>query len=377
MEVGTSTSAEARKGHKWWTRDVVARGLFLFLVVPVHVLVILAYLWGVGPLSCACGGSGGSGGSGGGGGQPIVLSPSSLAQPAHIRSAPLSAEASTSAFTSDTSNSESTEENAVRCFSSVRSCFLWPDGSLQSHCPPSAPPSTPTPSSRRLSNSGTSDVSSSDASDTSDTIETITTSHTPPRRLADTEHPAYGQHLLLDLYAADAALLNDKDALLAAMTQVVQTLGMTVLGAVNAQLQPQGVSVTIALAESHFTAHTYPEVRSVFVDLFTCGETELLPHLPLIASAFGASLADTAHAKWSFVRRGVRKLEGVSDLDFELVQMHSEKRIVYSGDTAFQHVDIVDIRGDEYWGFQTNKEEGIGEWSRSLFMGTYCTPIYT
>ena len=34
-----------------------------------------------------------------------------------------------------------------------------------------------------------------------------------------------------------------------------------------------GFTIAYLLSESHCSVHTYPEVNSLFVDLFTCGET--------------------------------------------------------------------------------------------------------
>ena len=180
-----------------------------------------------------------------------------------------------------------------------------------------------------------------------------------------TAHYAHGQHLLLDLYQLDPALLNDKDALLVSMTRVVHALGMTVMGAVAERLQPQGVTIAIALKESHFAVHTYPEFRTAFVDLFTCGETQLLQHLDVLAAAFGANVRESEHTKWAFQKRGIH-LHQVTDADFELSFLQSEKRLVHTAHTGFQKIDIWDFRNDDYWGAQSTPQDLV---ARAIDLG--------
>jgi S-adenosylmethionine/arginine decarboxylase-like enzyme len=78
---------------------------------------------------------------------------------------------------------------------------------------------------------------------------------------------------------------------------------MTVIGVPTATTRsPQGVSITIALQESHFTVHTWPEHGVAIVDIFNCGSIELKKHLNLIAETFGTDIKDTDSAKWSLIR---------------------------------------------------------------------------
>ena len=49
--------------------------------------------------------------------------------------------------------------------------------------------------------------------------------------------------------------------------------GATLCEVMSHRFAPQGVTVLAMLAESHASVHTYPELGTVFVDVFTCGET--------------------------------------------------------------------------------------------------------
>ena len=80
---------------------------------------------------------------------------------------------------------------------------------------------------------------------------------------------------------------------------------MSVLGSTASNLKPQGVSIVVALKESHFSIHTWPEHGAAIIDLFTCGDTQLKHHLSLIAGTFKSDLADSVNVKWSLIRRGI------------------------------------------------------------------------
>ena len=47
--------------------------------------------------------------------------------------------------------------------------------------------------------------------------------------------------------------------------------GVKVLNTYSHQFDPYGVSVTLSLAESHLSCHTWPEKNCVAFDIFTCG----------------------------------------------------------------------------------------------------------
>jgi S-adenosylmethionine decarboxylase len=98
-----------------------------------------------------------------------------------------------------------------------------------------------------------------------------------------------GQHVLAELEGVSAELLDDEQFLRHALGEALTQADATVLEVVSKQFDPQGVTVLALLSESHASIHTYPEVGSVFVDVFTCG-TRAKPALAvqLLADALGA-----------------------------------------------------------------------------------------
>lgn len=67
-------------------------------------------------------------------------------------------------------------------------------------------------------------------------------------------------------------VLRTIDELVPLMETVVKELGLNEVSRAFHQFEPQGVTGVIVLAESHFSAHTYPENDSVYVDLFCCSK---------------------------------------------------------------------------------------------------------
>ena len=56
----------------------------------------------------------------------------------------------------------------------------------------------------------------------------------------------------------------------AACTDAVRGSGLTVVGDSFHQFEPQGVTGTVLLAESHLAIHTWPEYGFVTVDVYVC-----------------------------------------------------------------------------------------------------------
>ncbi len=81
-----------------------------------------------------------------------------------------------------------------------------------------------------------------------------------------------GNHILLSLYGSAFYLLDDLDGIRAAFEKAVEACGATVLNRFSHKFDPQGVTIVYALAESHISAHTFPENGSVAIDVYTCGD---------------------------------------------------------------------------------------------------------
>ena len=84
--------------------------------------------------------------------------------------------------------------------------------------------------------------------------------------------PFCGQHLVASYSGCDESVLIDLPGIVQALHAAIAAAGATVLDQ-SQHIFPNGaVTVVMLLAESHASIHTYPEHRSCFVDLFTCGE---------------------------------------------------------------------------------------------------------
>ena len=80
-----------------------------------------------------------------------------------------------------------------------------------------------------------------------------------------------GRHILVDLYDCLSERLSDKDIIAAAMADAAREAGATVVSSTFHRFSPGGVSGVLAIQESHFAIHTWPEYGYAAVDLFTCG----------------------------------------------------------------------------------------------------------
>jgi len=98
-----------------------------------------------------------------------------------------------------------------------------------------------------------------------------------------------GRHLIAEYYACDTALLDDVRRLRNAMLEAARLVGATVLGHTFRKFQPQGVSGTVVISESHLSIHTWPDYRYVAVDIFTCGGLDPRPGFLHLAEVLGAS----------------------------------------------------------------------------------------
>jgi S-adenosylmethionine decarboxylase len=80
-----------------------------------------------------------------------------------------------------------------------------------------------------------------------------------------------GKHLLLEVYDVKYELLNDGTAIQKVMEHGIERAGMTILNIFQHCFVPQGVTIVIALSESHVSCHTWPEEGTIAIDSYTCG----------------------------------------------------------------------------------------------------------
>jgi S-adenosylmethionine decarboxylase proenzyme len=84
-----------------------------------------------------------------------------------------------------------------------------------------------------------------------------------------------GIHLLGEWYgcASDTPEFTRAEALRALCVEAATAAGLTVVGDRFFQFEPQGVTGTVLLAESHLAIHTWPEAGFVSVDVYVCNYT--------------------------------------------------------------------------------------------------------
>jgi len=91
------------------------------------------------------------------------------------------------------------------------------------------------------------------------------------------EYQFVGIHFLASYVGCKKSHLVHIDGLRKAMENAVNASGATILNMVDHVFESKesddltGYTAAFVLSESHATIHTYPEVDSCFVDLFTCG----------------------------------------------------------------------------------------------------------
>jgi len=91
-----------------------------------------------------------------------------------------------------------------------------------------------------------------------------------------------GLHIIASLYrcSGDARLFVDADSLRQFCIDTVNRNGLTVVGSLFHRFpgghdgDSGGVTGCIVLAESHLAIHTWPELRSVTLDIFACNYSQ-------------------------------------------------------------------------------------------------------
>lgn len=95
----------------------------------------------------------------------------------------------------------------------------------------------------------------------------------------------------MDAWLADPAVLTDEPRLLELMRDAVAAGGATVVGQASAVFPNGAVTAALLLAESHLTAHTWPEHDRARFDLLTCGQLNAQAILERLRDSLGASRA--------------------------------------------------------------------------------------
>jgi S-adenosylmethionine decarboxylase len=86
---------------------------------------------------------------------------------------------------------------------------------------------------------------------------------------------ALGQHLLIELYGCDRDILDDLEHVRRTLLHAAELVSASIIQVVAHKFQPCGVTVVVAIAESHLSVHTWPEYGYAAVDVFTCSAEPL------------------------------------------------------------------------------------------------------
>jgi S-adenosylmethionine decarboxylase len=68
----------------------------------------------------------------------------------------------------------------------------------------------------------------------------------------------------------DGVWVSKKNNLETIMRRIAERCGFTVVNHAFHQFEPMGATGVLVLAESHFSAHTYPEHNRIYLDVFCC-----------------------------------------------------------------------------------------------------------
>uniref|UniRef100_A0A6C0FAI8 S-adenosylmethionine decarboxylase n=1 Tax=viral metagenome TaxID=1070528 RepID=A0A6C0FAI8_9ZZZZ len=81
-----------------------------------------------------------------------------------------------------------------------------------------------------------------------------------------------GKHYIASYLDCSNNSINNITNLKINLELAIKECGATVLNSTEHVFNNNGFTIAYLLSESHCSVHTYPEYKSLFVDLFTCGE---------------------------------------------------------------------------------------------------------
>jgi S-adenosylmethionine decarboxylase len=101
-------------------------------------------------------------------------------------------------------------------------------------------------------------------------------------------------------------MLSDVDGIHSMMVQAAKASRATIMESAFHRFEPQGVSGTVILAESHLSIHTWPEKGYAAMDFYTCGDhTD-----PWLACDHAAKILEATSILTTEIKRGIEKSDG-------------------------------------------------------------------
>lgn len=85
-----------------------------------------------------------------------------------------------------------------------------------------------------------------------------------------------GRHVISELWGCDFDKLNDMDFIEKTFVNAALKSGAEVREVAFHKFAPQGVSGVVIISESHLTIHSFPEHGYASIDVYTCGDLDLM-----------------------------------------------------------------------------------------------------
>ena len=165
-----------------------------------------------------------------------------------------------------------------------------------------------------------------------------------------------GLHLLLELNECNPQLLNDVGFIRQTLLNTAHDVGATVVGESFHRFSPQGVTGILSIAESHISIHTWPEFGYAAADIFAW-RAFLPPQGSRRHSCRKAGMPGPGHHRGP-QGNGPKSGHPLScrpskDMDIpgqwyletispDLAMMLRVRKVLYSGETAYQKVEVLD-----------------------------------
>lgn len=96
-----------------------------------------------------------------------------------------------------------------------------------------------------------------------------------------------GKHLVCELYECDFDILNNRQFITDVLLGACKIGGAEVLGHLDHQFYPYGVTSLVLLSTSHCGAHSWPEEGYCALDIFTCSDIDCYKMFDYIHSKLG------------------------------------------------------------------------------------------
>lgn len=104
-----------------------------------------------------------------------------------------------------------------------------------------------------------------------------------------------GTHLIADFWGASH--LDDKELMIEALTEAAREGGAHLLHIHVHPFTGGGVTGVAALAESHISVHTWPELDFVAFDVFMCGDAKPIKSIEVLKTYFKPKAIDIKNIK--------------------------------------------------------------------------------